>query len=155
MNIRISKIIRVLVFLLPLLEIAGFIVVGSWLGVLPTLLLIVLTTFLGFFVIRTQGFMTMLQVQRRVQAGEHPAQDVLGGALLMFGGVLLVLPGFITDIMGFLLLIPAVRGLVLRLLVHASILSSGPAGADSRAEPPSGRTIEGEFQRADKKKDQS
>jgi len=147
---RISQLFRIFLFLLPLLEIAGFILVGGWIGVLPTLLLIVITTILGFVILRTQGFMTLMKVQRRLQAGEHPALDVLGGALLMLGGLLLVLPGFITDIIGLFLLIPVVRDLVLKRLVGAGVLVSGPV--KPTVKPVQGRTIEGEFKRENKKK---
>ena len=89
---NIFRLVKIFIFLLPLLEIAGFIIVGGWIGVLPTLLLIVITTILGFFILRIQGFVTLMQVQRRVQRGEHPAAEVLSGALLMLGGLLLVIP---------------------------------------------------------------
>jgi UPF0716 protein FxsA len=146
---RISQLFRIFLFLLPLLEIAGFILVGGWIGVLPTLLLIVITTILGFVILRIQGFMTLMKVQRRLQAGEHPAMDVLGGALLMFGGLLLVLPGFITDIIGLLLLIPVIRDLVLRWLVKSGVLVAGHAKPKPRSVQ--GRVIEGEFKHENKK----
>lgn len=148
---RFSQLLKIFLFLLPLLEIAGFIIVGGWIGVVPTLLLIVMTTILGFAILRTQGFLTLMKVQRRIQAGEHPAVDVLGGALLMLGGLLLIIPGFITDIMGLLLLIPAVRDLVLKWLVKAGVLVAGPVESQEQ-EPVQGRTIEGEFHRENKKK---
>jgi len=138
--VRISKLFKIILFLLPLLEIAGFIIVGDWLGVFPTLLLIIITTIAGLVILRTQGFMILIQVQRRMQAGEHPAVDVFGGALLMLGGLLLVLPGFITDIVGLLLLIPRIRSLVLSLLIRKGTVVQN------------GRVIEGEFHRENHKK---
>jgi len=149
---NIFRLVKIFIFLLPLLEIAGFIIVGSWIGVLPTLLLIVITTILGFFILRIQGFVTLMQVQRRVQRGEHPAIEVLSGALLMLGGLLLVIPGFITDIAGLLLLIPAVRMLILRWLEAAGVLLPGLKGTKSSRRRHS-RTIEGEWRRENNKKD--
>lgn len=148
---NIFRVVKVFIYLLPLLEIAGFIIVGGWIGVLPTLLLIVLTAMLGFFILRIQGFVTLMQVQRRVQRGEHPATEVLSGALLMLGGLLLVIPGFITDIAGLLLLIPIVRMFVLRWLEANGILLPGPRARSSRHRH--GRTIEGEWRRENDKKD--
>jgi UPF0716 protein FxsA len=148
---RFSQLLKIFLFLLPLLEIAGFIIVGGWIGVVPTLLLIVMTTVLGFVMLRVQGFLTLMQVQRRIQAGEHPAMDVLGGALLMLGGLLLILPGFITDIIGLLLLVPMVRDLVLKWLVKVGVLVAGPVNPQEQ-EFIHGRTIEGEYRRENKKK---
>ena len=144
------RIVKIFLFLLPLLEIAGFILVGGWIGVLPTLLLIVCTTILGFAILRLQGFMTLMQIQRRINAGEHPGVDVMDVALLMFGGFLLIIPGFITDIVGLLLLIPALRSLILRKLVAGGVLTPGPVGTKPRSSR--GRIIEGEYKREDKKK---
>jgi len=148
---NIFRVVKVFIYLLPLLEIAGFIIVGGWIGVLPTLLLIVLSAMLGLFILRIQGFVTLMQVQRRIQRGEHPATEVLSGALLMLGGLLLVIPGFITDIAGLLLLIPVVRILVLRWLEASGIILPGPRSRPSRHRH--GRTIEGEWRREDDEKD--
>jgi len=145
------RIVKIFLFLLPLLEIAGFIVVGGWIGVLPTLLLIICTTILGFAILRIKGFMTLMQIQRQINAGEHPRTDVMDISLLMFGGFLLIIPGFITDIAGLLLLIPALRVFILRKLVAGGVLAAGKG--EAKPKPPSGRVIEGEFKREDKKKD--
>jgi UPF0716 protein FxsA len=144
------RIVKIFLFLLPLLEIAGFILVGGWIGVLPTLLLIVCTTILGFAILRIKGFMTLMQIQRQINAGEHPRADVMDISLLMFGGFLLIIPGFITDIAGLLLLIPALRSFILRKLVAGGVLAPG---GRAKPKPPSGRIIEGEFKREEKKKD--
>lgn len=143
---QLNKTIKPLMMLLPLLEIAGFIIVGRWIGVLATLMLIVFTTIVGLFVLRFQGLMTLAQMHRRMSAGEHPAVDALGSALLMFGGLLLLIPGFITDTMGVLLLIPTIRSLIIRWLYKSSILqpSVAPGGKkDTR------RVIDAEFHRED------
>lgn len=140
---RLSNLIKSLFFLLPLLEIAGFIFVGSWIGVLPTLLLIVFTTLIGLLVLRTQGFVILMQMQRKLNAGEHPSTEVFHGVLLMFAGFLLFLPGFITDIVGLFLLIPPIRSLILHWLVKVGVVLPGPK---------TGRTIEGEWRHEDNHK---
>ena len=142
---------KIILLLLPLLEIAGFIVVGNWIGVLATLSLIVITTLIGLFILRTQGFATLIQLQRRLHAGEHTAKNALEGALLMFGGLLLIIPGFITDIAGILLLIPVIRILTLRWLIKARIL---PSDNQTRKQQrySRGKIIEGEWRREHDKK---
>lgn len=147
---KIPSIFKFFIFLLPFLEIAGFIVVGGWIGVFPTLLLIILTTLLGLFILRTQGFVTLINMQRRMQQGEHPQIDVLNGALTMFAGLLLLIPGFITDSIGILLLIPIIRVAVLHWLVKTKIIVPGPS--QNQQNVPHGRTIEGEWREEKPKK---
>lgn len=128
-----------------LAEIVVFIIVGRWIGVFTTILLIVFSTFLGLSVLRVQGFVSLIGMQRRINAGEHPAINVLDATLMMFGGLLLIVPGFITDIIGLFLLIPQVRSLILRWLVAVGILVPGPIETDILLY--NNFTIEGEFKK--------
>lgn len=93
-----------------LAEIAGFILVGSWIGLGWTLLLIILAAVLGAAVIRGQGAgaMTDLRGQRR-----NPAGLLADRILVVLAGVLLILPGFISDLVGLVLLIPPLRALII------------------------------------------
>lgn len=100
--------------ILPIIEIALFIQVGGVIGVLSTIALVLLSAVLGVAVMRRQGAMAMLDVQRAMQEFRDPAAPMAHGALIMAGGALMVLPGLLTSAVGLLLLIPAVRGLVLR-----------------------------------------
>jgi UPF0716 protein FxsA len=68
---------------------------------------------------------------------------MLDGALLLIAGFLLLLPGFVTDAIGFLLLVPWVRRLVIARYVQV-IPRHPPSGADDGP-----RVIEGEFRRDD------
>lgn len=94
---------------LPFLEIAGFIVVGSKIGVLATLALIILSIFLGVFLLRLQGFGLIQKIREETAAGRTPKRELVHGVMLVFAAFLLIIPGFITDIIGLLLFIPAVR----------------------------------------------
>lgn len=94
---------------LPILEIALFIEVGGWIGLWPTLGIIVLTGVAGIAVMRMQGMQTMERLRRTVAQGGDPADPLAHGALILVAGMLLVLPGFLTDTLGLLLLIPPVR----------------------------------------------
>ncbi len=150
---RIGNILKTFIFALPILEIAGFIIVGSWIGVLATLLLIILTSALGIFVLRVQGFVTLAQMQKKLQAGEHPAIEAMSGSLLMFAGFLLFLPGFITDIIGLLLLVPIIRIAILHRMLKSGVIKDAPKRPATRPAKrfDKGRTIEGEWHKDDEK----
>jgi len=101
---------------LPLLEIAGFIVVGGWIGVLPTIGLEVLAIVAGVMLVRAQGAGAVNRIRKAAAAGAVPGRDLAHGAMIMLAGILLIIPGFITDIAGLLLFVPFVRDLVWRLI---------------------------------------
>lgn len=98
-----------LFIIMPILEIGVLIRVGGWLGLWPTLLIVILTAVLGTWMLRQQSSATMMQAQSRLQAGELPAQQIFEGLLLLVGGILLLTPGFVTDAFGFACLIPWTR----------------------------------------------
>ncbi len=98
--------------LVPLIEIGLFIEVGGWIGLWPTLGLIILTAVIGTALLRQQGLATLRRAQSQMDAGQVPAKELFDGACLLFGGLLLLTPGFFTDAIGFLLLMPPVRDLL-------------------------------------------
>lgn len=105
--------ISLLLFLaLPFIEIAGFVIVGSEIGVLATLGLIILSAVLGFALLRRQGLSLLNQMKAETAAGRAPQREIIHGTLLIFAGILLIIPGFLTDIIGLLLFIPFVRDLI-------------------------------------------
>lgn len=130
--------------LVPLLEIFLLIKVGSLIGALPTVFLVVFTAVLGAVLIRLQGFATLQQVRRDLARGILPATALLEGLLLLVAGALLLTPGFFTDTLGFLLLVPA-----LRRRLAAALLRRGVFMAPGAAPPPAGgpRIIEGQYHR--------
>jgi UPF0716 protein FxsA len=91
----------------PMLEIGLFITLGGWIGLWPSLAVVVLTAILGVAVIRAQGMGALREVQR---GGVMPMAH---GALSMLAGMLLILPGFFTDFLGLLLLIPFVQAFLI------------------------------------------
>ncbi|WGF86874.1 FxsA family protein [Marinivivus vitaminiproducens] len=93
----------------PLAEIATFILVGSEIGVLATLGLILLSAVLGIAIIRRQGFATLTRARQNMDRGVAPVAEAFEGLCLALAGVLLVLPGFLTDVAGALLLVPPLR----------------------------------------------
>ncbi len=93
----------------PILEIAVFILVGRYIGLWPTLAGIVLTALIGTMIIRHQGIGLIAAARRSIAAGEAPVGEALQGLALLIAGALLITPGFITDTIGFLVLIPPLR----------------------------------------------
>jgi UPF0716 protein FxsA len=128
---------------IPIFELYLLIRVGSMIGALPTIGLTILTAVMGGALVRLQGLSVLGRVRASLDRGEVPALEMLDGALLLIAGFLLLLPGFVTDALGFLLLVPQVRRLVIDRYVHV-IPGHPPRGAD---EGP--RVIEGEFHRDD------
>ncbi|WP_447556381.1 FxsA family protein [Vreelandella sp. EE22] len=88
--------------------------VGSHVGLLTTLALVLLTGFVGLHLIRREGVSTLARARARMQAGEIPSSELFTGAALIFGGALLVAPGFLSDALGLACLIPNARRLMAR-----------------------------------------
>lgn len=129
---------------IPLIELYFLIQVGSQIGALPTIGLSILTALLGGALVQIQGFSVLMRVRGTMEQGQVPALEMLDGALLLVAGLVLLLPGFFTDLLGFLLLVPELRRLlisrVVRILPDQPPLDQDPA----RSGP---RVIEGEFRR--------
>lgn len=105
-----------LFILVPAVELALLIEIGSRIGTLATLALIVVTGMIGASLARRQGFQIFRKVQAEVAAGRLPAGSLVDGLLILIAGALLITPGILTDAAGFLLLIPAYRGFMKRAL---------------------------------------
>lgn len=104
-----ARLIAISFLLLPLVEIALFIVVGRAIGVLPTLALIVLGMLGGAMLLRQQGLGVLNRMRNSVNAGTIPGREMFETMLIGFAAFLLVVPGFLTDIVALALLVPAVR----------------------------------------------
>jgi UPF0716 protein FxsA len=94
---------------MPILELWLLVKLGGHYGVLPTILLVVMTGVAGAWMARTQGLMVLMSIQREMGAGRMPAPQMIDGVMILVAGVLLLTPGLITDVTGFLLLTPPVR----------------------------------------------
>lgn len=131
------SLIPAFVLLLPLAEIAGFVVVGKAIGLGATLGLVVLSTLLGAVLLRAQGLSILRRMSTISRDGGVPGRELVHGAMVVVAGFLLLLPGFITDIFGLLLFIPGVRDLAWKFLSRRIIiLGSSPAFNRSRGAPP-------------------
>lgn len=113
--------------ILPIVEIALFIQVGGVIGVLPVIVLVIASAFAGVAIMRRQGARAMFDVQRAMQEFRDPGQPMAHGALVMIGGVLMVVPGLLTSAVGLLLMIPGIRGLILRQMgARMQVSTMGP-----------------------------
>ncbi len=105
----------VLVFLVvPLVELYVLIQVGSTIGALPTIVLLVVMGAAGGWLMKREGLGVIRRVQSQLRSGRVPASEVVDGFLILFGGALMLTPGFLSDALGLALLIPPVRALVRR-----------------------------------------
>ncbi|MGD9797651.1 MAG: FxsA family protein [Acidimicrobiia bacterium] len=114
----------------PIVELAVLIRVGSEIGVLNTLGLLLLMSVVGSWLVRREGLGVVRRVQASLAAGRVPGTELVDGFLILFAGALLLTPGFVSDVFGISLLLPPVRAGVRRLLARrfqARILP-GPAG---------------------------
>ena len=157
-------IILLLMIGVPIAEIAVFIEVGGWIGLWPTLLIVVLTAIIGTALLRHQGLATLRRVQESLEQNRLPLAEVFDGLCLLVAGALLLTPGFVTDGFGFLLFFPPFRALLRHFLarywiasgrVEAWTVHQGPGETESGGPDSSqgGPTIEGEFQEVDNDND--
>jgi UPF0716 protein FxsA len=108
----------VLFVTVPILELFVILQIGDWLGVWPTLGLLIADSVLGSMLMRSQGRAAWRRFGEALERGRPPAREVLDGVLIIFGGALLLTPGFATDVVGLLLLLPPTRAVARRLLVR-------------------------------------
>ncbi len=102
---------------LPALEIFFMIKIGSEIGALSTLALIFLTAAFGLFFARVQGIQTLKSGLVNLYQNRIPIYEFLSGASIAFAAVLLIIPGFLTDLIGFILLIPFTRRMLLNVIL--------------------------------------
>ena len=132
----------------PVLEIALFIQVGGAIGLFPTLLIVVLTAFLGTFLVRQQGALAMSQVRNSFSNLSDPTAPLAHGAMILFSGALLLTPGFFTDAVGFALLVPKVRTYVFEVLssrIKVQKFQFGEQTAYGQSKTNQSGTIDGEW----------
>jgi UPF0716 protein FxsA len=100
----------------PLLEIYVLIQVGQVIGAWWTILLLVLDSIIGGWLIRREGGRAWRALNAAIGEGKMPARELADGALILIGGTLMLSPGFVTDAFGILLILPVTRPMFRRLL---------------------------------------
>ena len=127
----------------PIIEIGLFIQLGGFLGLWPTLAIVVATALIGSLLLRTQGLSTLEELKRTAETGQSPAGPMANGALILVAGLLLLTPGFFTDSFGFLLMVPPIRTLLIKWIATRAQMKIYASAANSQ-QPPD--IIDGEFE---------
>ncbi len=104
------------IILIPVVEIYLFIKIGSQIGAITTILLIFITAILGIYYARYEGLNTLKAGFSQLNKQETPAYEVISGAAIAFAALLLIIPGFATDIIGFFLIFPVSRRIIINKL---------------------------------------
>ena len=119
---------------IPLIEIYLMIKVGGTIGAFNTIFLIFFTAVAGIFFARLEGFRALRSGFQQLVKNEVPIYEIISGAVLAFAALLLIIPGFLTDLVGFLLIIPVTRKILIK------NISSKYKNRDS------GNTVEGDYE---------
>ena len=112
--------ILISIIAIPIIEILLFIKIGENIGAINTILLIIFTAIVGVYFARIQGMKTIKSGFINIYQNKLPIYEILSGASIAIAAMLLIIPGFFTDTMGFLLLIPITRRLLLYPIINKS-----------------------------------
>ena len=124
------------IILVPIVEIYLFIKIGAKIGAFSTILLIFITAITGIIYARYEGLNTLRSAYSQIIKQETPAYEIISGAAIAFAALLLIIPGFATDIIGFLIIFPITRKLIL----------SKVSKKIKKKEPDKNNFIDGEFE---------
>tara|TARA_A100001037_G_C14584497_1_gene385945 strand:- start:76 stop:498 length:423 start_codon:yes stop_codon:yes gene_type:complete len=127
---------------LPALEIFLMIKIGTEIGALNTVAVIFLTAIIGIYYARIQGIQTLRSGIINLYQNKVPIYELISGASIAIAALLLIVPGFFTDLIGFLLLIPVTRNLILK-----SIFKNSTSTNETKKN---NNTIDGEIVNKDK-----
>ena len=141
------QIVFVFFLTIPFLEIYLLLKIGSYIGVFPTVLMVVFTAVLGAWLLRRQGLSTLQRFQSSLAQGQIPAMEMIEGAILLVGGALLLTPGFFTDALGFACLIPTTRHKIATFIIEKHLIQAGSAFKQKQER--NENIIEGEYRKED------
>lgn len=108
--------VAVALLVVPLIEIYVIVQIGQVIGAWWTILLLIVESVLGAWLIRREGKRAWKALNTALQTGQMPGRELADGALVLIGGTLLLTPGFITDIFGFFFVLPPTRALARKVL---------------------------------------
>ena len=103
-----------ILILFPVIEIYLLIKIGSVIGAIVTILLIISTAFIGIYYARAEGLHTLNQGIRKMISEQLPIYELLSGAIIAVGAIFLIIPGFATDLIGFLIIFPPTRKIIFK-----------------------------------------
>lgn len=102
--------------IIPVVELALLIKIGTIIGTMNTVVLVIATALLGAYLVRIEGIGVINRFQSNLTEGVFPAEEIIDGAMILIAGALLVTPGVLTDVVGFLLVFPISRRFIKRFL---------------------------------------
>ena len=108
--------ILISIILIPAIEIYLLIKIGSKIGAITTIILIFSTAIVGIYYAKYEGLNTLKSGFVQLSRNTLPTYEMLSGATIAFAAILLIIPGFLTDVIGFLLIFPITRRLILNRL---------------------------------------
>ncbi len=109
-----TRLIGLALLLLPLLEIAGFILVSRWIGLSGVLIAVIAGAVGGLLLLQRTGLNTVTRLRQSVSEGREPGRSLIDGACFAAAGLLFIVPGFVSDLIAFALLLPWTRDYLLR-----------------------------------------
>ncbi len=127
--------------IIPFVEMVILLQLGDLLGVLPTLLIVIITGALGAYFVKREGFRVWKKIQAELQVGNLPGDQLVDALLLFVAGIVLITPGILTDIIGFALLIPHVRSII-KAYLKTKFKVTLPQNGYQRAEPTTFETLD-------------
>jgi len=128
--------ILILIILVPVIEIYLLIKIGTHIGAITTILLIISTAIVGVYYAKYEGLNTLKSGFLQLSKNQIPTYEMLSGAAIAFAAVLLIVPGFFTDVLGFLVIFPITRKILFNVLSKKF----------NRQKKPNKNFIDGEFQ---------
>ena len=109
--------ILIAIIAIPIIEIILFIKIGENIGAINTIFLIILTAVIGVFFARLQGIKTIKSGFINIYQNKIPIYEIFSGASIAIAAIFLIIPGFFTDVIGFILLIPITRKILIALIM--------------------------------------
>ena len=103
-----------LIILIPTIEIYLFIKIGSQIGAISTIFLIFTTAIIGVYYAKYEGLNTLKSAYDQLSNNQPPTYEMISGAVIALGAIMLIIPGFGTDLMGFLIIFPLTRKILLK-----------------------------------------
>ena len=108
--------ILISIILVPVIEIYLLIKIGTHIGAISTIFLIILTAIVGIYYAKYEGLNTLKSGFLQLSKNQIPTYEMLSGAAIAFAAVLLIVPGFFTDVLGFLVIFPITRKILFNVL---------------------------------------
>ena len=127
------------IVLIPIIEIYFFIKIGSQIGAITTILLIFITAIVGVYYAKYEGLNTLKAGFAQLNKNEAPTYEMISGAAIALAALLLIIPGFATDILGFLMIFPISRKIILSNFLNRI----------NKNQPKRNNFIDGEFEDID------